>query len=228
MTSDRKRHSYERRRGKFFYLFIALLGLVAVYPFFELGGPRTGFLIFIALAIPVAGVYAVSDNRRNLIIAGTLGVASLLGGLEDLAGVEVLPGNALGLVLALLFYLFVAGVIITHVLGHEEVVTDTLFGAACAYLLLGLVWMVAYTLLERVHPGSFHFNSVDAASGIPSIFDFLYYSFVTLTTLGFGDVTPLTARARSLTMLQAIVGVLFVALLIARLVGLYGKRGREA
>ncbi len=140
----------------------------------------------------------------------------------------MLPGNALGLVLALLFYLFVAGVIITHVLGHEEVVTDTLFGAACAYLLLGLVWMVAYTLLERVHPGSFHFNSVDAASGIPSIFDFLYYSFVTLTTLGFGDVTPLTARARSLTMLQAIVGVLFVALLIARLVGLYGKRGREA
>lgn len=117
--------------------------------------------------------------------------------------------------------------IISHILGHEEVVSDTLFGAACVYLLLGLVWMVAYTLLERVHPGSFHFNSVDAASGVPAVFDFLYYSFVTLTTLGYGDVTPLTPRARSLAVLEAIVGVLFVAVLIARLVGLYGQKGRE-
>ncbi len=228
MTSDTNRLSEGRRRGKFFYLFIALLGLVAAYPFFEAAGPRTLFLIFIAVAIPVAGVYAVGDNRRNLIIATTLGVASLLGGLEALAEVELLPGSALGLVMALVFYLFVAGVIIAHVLGHEEVVSDTLFGAACVYLLLGLIWMVAYTLLERVHPGSFDFDSVDAASGVPGIFDFLYYSFVTLTTLGYGDVTPLTPRARSLAILEAIVGVLFVAVLIARLVGLYGKRVGES
>lgn len=227
-TGDAKRDDPASRRGKFFYLFVALLGLVAIYPFFEVGGPRRIFLVFIAMAIPAAGVYAAGDSRRNFIIATALGVASLFGGLEALAGVEVLPGSALGLLFALVFYIFIAGVIVSHVLGHEEVATDTLFGAACVYLLLGLVWMVAYTLLERVHPGSFHFSSVDSSSGVPSIFDFLYFSIVTLTTLGYGDVAPVTARARSLAMLEAIVGVLFIALLIARLVGLYRRKGLES
>lgn len=119
-TGDAKRDDPASRRGKFFYLFVALLGLVAIYPFFEVGGPRRIFLVFIAMAIPAAGVYAAGDSRRNFIIATALGVASLFGGLEALAGVEVLPGSALGLLFALVFYIFIAGVIVSHVLGHEE------------------------------------------------------------------------------------------------------------
>lgn len=62
----------------------------------------------------------------------------------------------------------------------------------------------------------------------PTLADFLYYSFVTLTTLGFGDITPVTARARSLAVLEAVTGVLFVALLIARLVGMYSRQESKA
>ncbi len=96
-----------RRKGKFLYLFVALLAFVFVYPFFELGAPRTGFLIVVSLSISAAGVYAVSENLRYFAIAAVLGVLSLLGGLENKAGVDILPGVVLGLVFALVFYVFV-------------------------------------------------------------------------------------------------------------------------
>lgn len=215
---------FDRRKGRFTYLFGALLGLVAIHPFFELGAPRNAFLIFLALAIPATGVYAVSENRRQLILALALGALSLLGGLEALAGIDLLPGRGLALAFALAFYLYAAVSITAHVLRSEKVVADTLFGAACAYLLLGLVWTLGYTLLERLQPGSFSVPGAPTAPSTPMVFDFLYFSFVTLTTLGYGDITPLTGGARSLSILEAITGVLFVALLIARLVSMYERK----
>lgn len=215
------------RRGKFFYLFAALFGLVAVYPFFEPGTARSGLLVVLALAIPAAAVYAVSEDRRRLVLALSLGVPSLVGGLEALAGIDILPGRALALVFALAFYLYAAGSITAHVLKVEEVAADTLFGAASAYLLLGFVWALLYTLLERLQPGSFSHVAGPGASDAATLVDLLYFSFVTLTTLGYGDIGPLTARARSLAILEAITGVLFVAVLIARLVGMYRRPRSE-
>lgn len=145
-----------------------------------------------ALGIPAAGVYAVSEDRRRLVFA-------------------------------LAFYVFAAGLIMAHVFSTEDVAADTLFGAASVYLLLGLVWTLAYTLLERIQPGSFSLSAAPTATDGAAIFDYLYYSFATLTTLGYGDITPLTAEARSLAILEAVTGVLYVAVLIARLVGMYGR-----
>lgn len=214
---------FTRRREKFFYLFTALIGLVVVYPFFESGALRNGFLILLSTAIPATGVYAVSESRQHLFVALALGVPSLIGGLEALAGFDLLPGRALGLVFALAFYLFVLVSIASHVFSREEVATDTLFGAACVYLLLGLVWTLAYTLLEQLQPGSFSFVVAPEFADAPMLFDFVYYSYVTLTTLGYGDITPVTAAAQRLAILEAITGVLFVALLVARLVGMYSQ-----
>lgn len=212
-----------RRRGKFSYLLAALIGLVVVYPFFQTGSLRREVLALLALAIPAAGIYAVSEDRRRLILSLALGIPSLIGGLEALAGIELLPGRVLALALALAFYVYAAGSITAHVLKAEDVTLDTLFGAASIYLLLGFVWTLGYMLLERLQPGSFSFASGSTSMGAPTLADFVYYSFVTLTTLGYGDIAPVTARARSLAVLEAIIGVLFVALLIARLVGMYRR-----
>jgi hypothetical protein len=99
---------------------------------------------------------------------------------------------------------------------------DRLVGAVCIYLLLGVVWTLLFALLELVAPGSFHYAGRQAGDPIEHL---LYYSFVTLTTLGYGDVAPVHAVARTLAYLEAVVGQLYIALLIASLVGRYLAAG---
>lgn len=208
-------------RGRLLYLFVALVLLVVVHPFFEASPARRPVLLLAALAIPIAGVYAVSDRRRNLVVAAVLCVPGILGSIQVLAGIPILPGGIVTVVVSLgsvlLFYAFTLAVVVAHVLSRETISGDTLFGAAAVYLLLGLTWMLACMLLEAVQPGSFNIPTQN-----PNFADFLYYSFVTLTTLGYGDITPATARARSLALMEAVTGVLYIAFLVARLVSLYG------
>lgn len=92
-------------------------------------------------------------------------------------------------------------------------------GGICVYLLLGLVWASTFQLLEQVRPGSFHF--VSPPLGIDELTSkFTYFSFTTLTTVGFGDVRPLDPIARSLAIAEAVVGQLFPAIFIGALVAL--------
>ena len=78
-------------------------------------------------------------------------------------------------------------------------------------------------LVETIQPGSFFIRPEQNLDGILSQADFIYYSFATLTTLGYGDITPATSHVRSLAILEAVTGTLYIAVLIARLVGLYGS-----
>jgi hypothetical protein len=97
-------------------------------------------------------------------------------------------------------------------------------GAVAAYLLLGVIWAYAYSILSLLRPGAFS-GAVHAADGPRA---WLYYSFVTLTTVGYGDVLPVHPAARSLAMLEAVVGPLYLAILVARLVGLAVAPGGRA
>lgn len=100
-----------------------------------------------------------------------------------------------------------------------ELNTNRLVGAVCVYLLLGVLWALAYAFLELVAPGSFTGIELAATTGWHN--DWFYFSFVTLTTLGYGDITPVSSAARSLVYLQAIAGIFYVAVLVAGLVGAY-------
>ena len=98
-------------------------------------------------------------------------------------------------------------------------------GGVAAYLLMGMAWAPAYELVELWRPGSFHFTS--APADIYELFGkLLYFSFTTLTTVGFGDVTPIDPFARSLAIGEAVVGQLFPAILIGTLVGMALQRER--
>ena len=109
----------------------------------------------------------------------------------------------------------------------QRVTADTIFASLCAYLLLATLWTYSYSLLEMFDPGAFKYSLIDdpekrimrlgaEPAGIES-----YYSLVTMTTLGYGDIIPVTSAARSLATLQAVVGQLYLAVLVARLVGLH-------
>jgi voltage-gated potassium channel len=209
------------RKGQFSTLLLALILFIVLYPYFE-GGPVKGaFMVVMALGIPLTAVYAASDSRRRLVIAIVLCVPAQLALLEYWLHVNLLPGENVPLLFTLLFYVYTIYVVLSHVLSREKVTKDTLAGAAAVYLLFGLTWSLGYSLMERLSPGSFFVAATQNPDGVLSTIDFLYYSYVTLTTLGYGDLTPVTSAARSLAIFESVTGVLFLALLIGRLVAMY-------
>lgn len=115
--------------------------------------------------------------------------------------------------------------ILVDVLAAERIVFDLIFGALCVFVLIGLCWANVYQLIERLVPGSFMVDyaryQIDAAADpFASLGLFTYYSFVTLTTVGYGDIVPVSAVARWLVWLQAVAGQFYMAVFVARLIGL--------
>ncbi|MGH7800409.1 MAG: potassium channel family protein [Thermodesulfobacteriota bacterium] len=206
-------------KSKFFYLLISLVLLLLVYPFLEHGTIREAFLSILSAAIPITSIYAVSYNKRNLIIAILLGVPTVAGELIDLSGIEF--PHAVIVVFALLFYLFTLITIISYVFRYEEVTGDTIYGAICVYFLIGITWTTIFVLINILQPGSFYINPPNNIDNVQDWSDFIYYSYATLTTLGYGDITPVTSQARSFGVLETIIGQLYLTILVARLIGLH-------
>jgi len=217
-----------RERGRYWLLFGASIGLLALSPLIP-PGPLTGMGRDGLLAIVfIGGMRAIwHRTRTGTALVSLVGVALLatiasrateLGAADMLA--DVLGFVALGAI----------GVAILHdVLRSERVSTDTLFAAGCIYLVLGLWAGKLHLLLEMAAPGSYELG-LPAGASIDDVDQALtYFSFVTLTTTGYGDVLPLTPAARSFASVEALMGQLYVAILIARLVGLHmrGDHGRE-
>jgi amino acid transporter len=132
----------------------------------------------------------------------------------------------MGEICAALFFTFMVVLVLNYLVKEREITADVIAGAICGYLLIGLMWANFFSVLEILQPGSF---SVPTGASAESS-HFTYYSYVTLTTLGFGDITPLTDQARSLSALEAIVGPIYLAILVARLVGMSISQsiGKEA
>jgi uncharacterized membrane protein len=218
----------KNQKNKSLYLLLLLVAFIVLYPVFEDSSFGRAFLLFMAIVVPLAAVFAVSDNRRRVITAGVLCVPAQLALVELLAGLELLPVQAKWILApTFVFYVYALYILISHVLSREEITRDTLYGAAAVYLLMGLAWGLGYALVETLQPGSFYLGSSYGAEGAASGFDFFYASFVTLTTLGYGDFTPVTSVAKSMAILQAVSGVLYLAFLVSRLVGMYAQGSSE-
>jgi uncharacterized membrane protein len=110
-------------------------------------------------------------------------------------------------------------IILDHLLTAQKVNADLVMGGACAFVLIGFFWAHLYYLLDFFHPHSF--KGLEKFED--DFLDYIYYSFVTLTTAGYGDVIPVTNQARGLTILEAIIGQLYLAIMVARLVGSHAQ-----
>jgi hypothetical protein len=180
--------------------------------------------VFYALLL-VSGVQALAQRRLARLLLMPAALLTLAASLA--AWVVPVPEpwiRGTGLVSLLLF----VGVILGRTLQGGPITFHRIQGAVAAYVLLGVIWAHAYSLLELLRPGAFS-GPLHPGDG-PR--DFFYFSFVTLTTTGYGDVMPVHPMARSLAILEAVVGSLYVAILIARLVSVVaapgGRRGADA
>lgn len=203
---------------KFRPLALSLLLLILLYPYVE---ARVLFLKALSALVLLAGIYAIGRHTRFFWIACLLALPTLAS-----TAVSIITGHPLAEVASyvgtVLFMGFTTVTILSHTLAAEgEVTTDTLYGVACVYLLSGVTWTSLYLLVETAQPGSFYISSAQNLDHMINWSDLLFFSFTTLTTLGYGDITPVTSAARSLAAIEAVFGVLYNAILIARLVGLY-------
>ena len=168
--------------------------------------------IFILL-IFLSAVYAIGQKRSTLIIALFLVVMAEV--LKVLSHTLVIPLlDVLSNILGGLLLAYTATMILLYLFREDRITGDMIMGAICAYFLMGLIWAFLYSILEFFEPGSFQMPA-----GPINQATFTYYSYVTLTTLGYGEITPISTPARSFALLEAMMGQLYLAVLIARLVG---------
>ena len=211
----------QETNGRLRFLFAALMILVAVMPFLRPGALGAGILQVLFTLLLFSGLYAVSDGKRALVVAAVFAGPALV---FDWAG-RFTSNPAVGGIGALLlagFLVFTATEILKYVVRARHVTSELIFGAVCVYLMMGIVGALLFAVLDLWSPGSLRLppaagNAMDDATQFSAV---AYYSFVTLTTLGYGDITPVSRLARSLSTMEAVTGQLYLAVLVARVVGL--------
>jgi hypothetical protein len=207
-----------------FYLFVAVLVLVMAVLLLE-PTPRGRLLVnAINLLVLVAAVAAVGRTPLSFVIALLLAAPAFV--FQLLAIDEADPrflvrSWAFGAAL----YVATIGYQLHYVFQREVMTTDKLYGAAAAYLMLGVLWGYLYAIAGQLQPGSF---AIGGAVGTPQFADLVYFSFTVLTSTGFGDIVPVLRYARGLCVFEQLTGALFLAILIARLAGIYPPRGGRA
>lgn len=212
------------RAPRFVLLLVSILVELMVAPLFVGSEFVLHAAQFLASLVMVAALWAADARATSIILfvpTVTLHLLSVYWGGTSLA--------AMAIALRAVFFGYTTGLIVWRTLRHSEVTIDTLAGAACAYTLLAVVWGNFYMLLELLQPGSFHIPTdwlMGGAHGNPGP-ALAYFSFITLTTVGYGDITPVGPGAGGLVAAEAIVGQLYLAITIARLVGLHASQRNE-
>jgi hypothetical protein len=213
-------HTTFDRAPRFVLLLVVILADLMIAPL--LAGTVAGLRATQALSavMLVAALWAAGVHRPAVALFLPTLLAQLL---AVYSGNEALLATAM--LLRIAFFAYATGIIMWRTLREAEVSLDTIAGAACAYTLLGVVWGSIYMLLEFLHPGSFHIPAewLLGVARDPNA-ALVYFSFVTLTTVGYGDITPIWPGAAGLAVSEAIVGQLYLAITVARLVGLHTSR----
>jgi hypothetical protein len=209
-----------RRKFTMVELLVVLLLLFLITPFIE--DLQYGNLIELLLltATLLSALLAIAGRRRNFVLAVVLLTPMLAGKWYD----HFQPGHRLLPVFTgtgLLFLAFVVVNLLQFVLRAPRVDAEVLCAGISIYLLLGLLWASAYVLVARCSPETFAFNRVSTPPPSMDGFTAFYFSFTTLSTVGFGDITPVSKPARMLAMMEAIVGLFYIAIFVARLVSIY-------
>jgi hypothetical protein len=169
----------------------------------------------LGLLVPILALAAVDASGRPRRIAIGLAALCLLTSADNLAGFSHLPPQ-IGIALCVLFLTYTTFRLFAGVVASPTVTADVIAGALASYMLVGLTWAFAYGLLETVRPGSIHgLAEGGAALDFPSL---LYFSYITLLTIGYGDITPLSATARMMTVVEGLLGMAFTTIVLAVLV----------
>lgn len=215
------------RKDNFIYLLVALIIFLIVLPIVnEMGLFSKSLNRSIAFSCLLAvGVWSMRDR----IITFRIGMALAIGGI-------IANTLAISFDYPAFYYLSTASLFcflllsirsaLRQVVLGAEIDANRLYGAVAIYLMLGVLWALMYTTVAELNPAAFS-GALPPAGAKEWDIDWLYYSFVTLTTLGYGDILPVSATARALAYSEAVIGVFYMAVLVAALVGSYASANAD-
>lgn len=199
-----------------FLLFLSLLFVILIYPILErtgLGRALVGFAIFLPLTFATIEMVQLKGwARRSLFLIACIFVLSVVDALTLHPMV-----TSIKWALVAVFLVLSVSALFSYLWTTRVVTTGHLYTAMSIYFLLALLWFSLYSAIDAVYPSAFLHNA--KPSDRPS--DLLYFSFITLTTAGYGDILPTVGEVRMLAALEAATGVLYVAIMIALLVSAY-------
>lgn len=206
-------------KGRAVYVLALVVLLNMLYPVTS-GNDPLALIVYQMLyaGLFVAGIFITSDSRRHVI--WSISIALIWFAAAVIYSLD--PANywkiQITYAILLIFHVTIIGVLMRYIFNAEKVTADVIYAACAVYFLLSFFFVPVYGMLETAIPGSF----VDNTLGTPVQWQqFVYYSLITLSTEGYGDILPTSMWGRMLTGLEATVGVLYVAILVARLVSLY-------
>jgi Ion channel len=212
------KHEY---RGRHLTLLISILLLIVISPFAVTF--RHGILVLniLGAAVLLAGSYALSERKYLFITAIILSAISIVATSCVIASPSrwaIMASHATIVVLVSFFSVTILG----YVLHSGKITSDRIFAAICVYLLIAYAWTFAYAVLEELAPGSFGpFPEPGRNDFVGRVLQLRYFSFMTLTTVGYGDILPRSPTARTMAIFESVMGQLYLAVLVARLVGLH-------
>jgi voltage-gated potassium channel len=201
-------------------LLSSLLLLALIVPLFQ--GTRLGSLAMdtVSTAIVASGVWAASRQLRDLLMMSALALAMTARWFPFVNEKEAIVFSSIA---GVVFFAYVAAIILRDLMAATKVTLDTIGGAFCGYVVIGIAWGSLYFVIELLNQGSFKLTQTGEPTYAKLQADFLrlvYYSFATLTTTGYGDISARSVLARNLSMIEAMVGQFYIAVLVARLVSL--------
>jgi len=207
-------------RHRLAILFFFLLLSITVYPYAE--SSTLGYYAFRILGsiIILLTVYAVTSRRNLVVLLLCLAVPSLL------QRILLLPSDAgaialVNRLLSLVFDAIVLAILFRRVYSEQKPTSETIFGALSIYLLLGFVFASVYSLIVSLQPNAFFLDPVTNLHQVPDRFDFIYFSFGTITELGAPGIAAISREARSVSLLEAVLGIFYLAVLISRIMSSY-------
>lgn len=209
------------RRNRCGALLGGLLFFILAQPLLADSPVAATFLAFGTIVIMLLGLWALHARRRFLVIVGILAVLAIHGIAADRMGEHWLRPATLLLTVA--FIGAITAALLRYVLDWHPITTDKVFGAVAAYMLIAFTFASVFCVLQEFQPGAFRAAAADIRLDWPAM---MYFSVTVLTSTGFGEIVPSTAMARSLIVVEQVLGVMYVAFLIARLANRYGVRGR--
>jgi Ion channel len=221
---QKNRRESSRARGKFFFLFVFLLIDLALYPYATHQDTPSLWFRLLNVLVAISCVYAVSFRRWTWIIALVLAVPVAL---HHSFAYEI-AASKLGLASAgitIVFDIFIIVVIFKKAFQTREVSADAIFAAVSIYLLLGFAFANVYYILVTLQHGAFYLDPALNHHTTPVRFDLIYYSFVTMTSLGAAGISPVSDQARSLSIIESVVGILYLGVLVSRLIAIYKPQG---
>ncbi len=200
-------------------LFTLIVTVFFIYPLAEYSKPLlNAAFIFLALNF-ITGIYAITKNKTHRYLGILFTIILMAAGIFSISE-RTGNGRIIELILLIIFFSLLALIILIRVFADGRVNVHRVQGAIVVYILFGLIFGFIYMLIAIVLPDSFIINERLYTEQHHYEFKYLYYSFITLCTIGYGDITPVSQIAQSIAMLEAITGILFPAVLIARLLSL--------